>query len=65
MENKQNILVCLLIVVSQLIFAQRVVRGTVSDANGPLPGANVIEQGTSNGVSTDFDGYYEITISGE
>ncbi len=36
------------------------ISGTVSDANGPLPGANVIEKGTSNGVTTDFDGNYTI-----
>ena len=36
------------------------VSGTVSDANGPLPGANVIVKGTSNGVTTDFDGNYTI-----
>lgn len=49
--------------VSQVAFAQKVIRGNVSDANGPLPGANVIEQGTTNGVSTDFDGNYEITVA--
>ncbi|MGC6503203.1 MAG: SusC/RagA family TonB-linked outer membrane protein, partial [Flavobacteriaceae bacterium] len=48
---------------SQGAFAQKVIRGTISDANGPLPGANVIEQGTDNGVSTDFDGNYQITVS--
>jgi TonB-linked SusC/RagA family outer membrane protein len=36
------------------------VSGTISDANGPLPGANVILQGTTNGVVTDFDGNYTI-----
>lgn len=50
-------------VVSHVAFAQKVIRGNVSDANGPLPGANVIEQGTTNGVSTDFDGNYEITVA--
>jgi len=52
-----------LLVLSQGAFAQKVIRGTISDANGPLPGANVIEQGTDNGVSTDFDGNYQITVS--
>ncbi|MCF6222520.1 MAG: TonB-dependent receptor [Flavobacteriaceae bacterium] len=40
-------------------YAQNVT-GTVSDANGPLPGVNVIAQGTSNGVTTDFNGNYTI-----
>ena len=40
--------------------AQKTVTGTVSDADGPLPGAAVVVQGTSNGVTTDFDGNYSI-----
>ncbi len=38
------------------------VTGTVSDANGPLPGANILEKGTTNGTQTDFDGNYTITV---
>lgn len=34
--------------------------GKVSDASGPLPGANVVIKGTKRAVSTDFDGYYQI-----
>src|SRR5690606_10499833 len=33
------------------------VSGTVTDDTGmPLPGASIVEKGTSNGVQTDFDG---------
>lgn len=40
------------------------VTGLVSDANGaPLPGVNVVEKGTINGASTDFDGNYSISVS--
>ncbi|MBT7010065.1 MAG: hypothetical protein HN959_00680, partial [Flavobacteriaceae bacterium] len=40
------------------------ISGTVTDENGvPLPGATVLVQGTSNGVSTDFDGNYSINAS--
>lgn len=43
--------------------AQKTVTGSVVDENGlPLPGATVIEQGTSNGVSTDFDGNFSINV---
>ena len=39
-----------------IIFAQKTVSGTIL-ANGlPLPGVSVIEQGTVNGVTSDFDG---------
>jgi len=48
----------------QWSFAQQSVSGTVTDSEGvPLPGATVIVEGTSNGVSTDFDGVYSITAS--
>ena len=36
------------------------VSGTVSDANGPLPGASVLVKGTTNGTQTDFDGNYTL-----
>lgn len=40
------------------------VTGTISDTSGvPLPGVNVVEKGTNNGVSTDFDGNYSIEVS--
>lgn len=40
---------------------QTTISGTVVDNNGiPVPGANVIEKGTSNGTTTDFDGNYSI-----
>lgn len=39
------------------------VHGTVVDSNNePLPGVNVYEEGTQNGVSTDLDGHYSITV---
>ncbi|MFD1293332.1 SusC/RagA family TonB-linked outer membrane protein [Lutibacter holmesii] len=36
------------------------ISGTVSDANGPLPGASIVVKGTSNGTTTDFDGNYSL-----
>ncbi len=36
------------------------VTGTVSEPNGPLPGANVLVKGTTNGTTTDFDGKYTL-----
>jgi TonB-dependent starch-binding outer membrane protein SusC len=45
-------------------WAQKTVAGTVLDDGGlPLPGATVIEKGTSNGVSTDFDGNFSIEVA--
>ena len=44
-------------------FAQNIT-GNVTDENGvPHPGANVVIEGTTQGVSTDFDGNYTIAAS--
>ena len=45
-------------------FAQvQQVTGTVIDNQGmPIPGVSVIEQGTTNGVVTDFDGNFSIEV---
>lgn len=42
-----------------LVEAQEV-SGTVTDANGPLPGASIVVKGTTNGTQTDFDGNYTL-----
>jgi len=42
------------------IFYAQTVTGVVSDANGVLPGANVVIKGTTLGVATDFDGNYTL-----
>ncbi len=62
----------LLIAVGMLLcslttFAQFAVTGTViDDTDEPLLGVSVMEVGTSNGVSTDLDGNFSITVkSGE
>ncbi|MCX2679998.1 TonB-dependent receptor [Galbibacter sp. EGI 63066] len=34
------------------------------DVGGPLPGVSIIEKGTQNGVASDFDGNYTISVSG-
>ena len=52
-------------VFSNYAISQQTITGNVSDDNGPLPGANIIEKGTQNGVSTDFDGNYQITLEGD
>ena len=40
-----------------------IVSGKVSDANNAIPGANIIEKGTSNGTTSDFNGNFEISVS--
>tara|TARA_R110002051_G_scaffold119846_1_gene193117 strand:- start:208 stop:3543 length:3336 start_codon:yes stop_codon:yes gene_type:complete len=42
-----------------------IVSGVVLDQEGtPLPGANILEKGTTNGTQTDFDGNYSLTVKG-
>ena len=56
-------LLCLLS--SNQISAQTAtLEGVVKDASGlTLPGVNVLEKGTKNGVSTDFDGKYKLKLT--
>ena len=45
---------------------QTIVQGTVTDKDGnPLPGATVIESGTDNGTTSDFDGKFSLAVSDE
>lgn len=55
----------LMMLVAQVTFAQSVitVKGVVLDDLGePVMGANVIERGTTNGVTTDFDGNFTLQV---
>ena len=60
-----GLLTLILALVVQISFAQtKTVTGTVTDGSGvPLPGVNVIVEGTSTGTQTDFDGNYSISAA--
>ncbi|MEO1013546.1 MAG: carboxypeptidase-like regulatory domain-containing protein, partial [Bacteroidota bacterium] len=47
------------------VFGQeKAISGTVTDSDGlPLPGVNIVVEGTSNGTQTDFDGNYAISAN--
>ncbi|AUP80340.1 SusC/RagA family TonB-linked outer membrane protein [Flavivirga eckloniae] len=65
MKRKFSVRLTLFLVLAvQLVFAQkRTVSGKVSDESGlPLPGASILEKGTTNGTSTNFDGKYSINV---
>lgn len=49
------------------VAADHPVQGIVTDAaNGePLPGVNVVEQGTTTGTTTNDEGEYELTVSSD
>lgn len=48
-----------------LLLAQTKVKvwGQVTDANGPMVGASVIENGTTNGAITDLEGRYSLSVN--
>ncbi len=52
--------------VTDLSILQNSVTGKVTDQDGiALAGVNIVEKGTSNGTSTDFDGNYTITTGSD
>lgn len=60
MKNSVLTLVaCLIALVAEAQLSK--IEGKVSDASGPLPGANVLVKGTSRGTQTDFDGNFVIS----
>ncbi len=61
---RRNLLVILLLGVCAIGYAQqRQISGkVVDDAGEPVPGANVIVKGTTEGTTTDLDGNYRITV---
>jgi len=60
----KNFLALFLMLAALTATAQSVeVSGTVSDETGPLPGVNIVEKGTTNGTTTDFDGNYSISVA--
>ena len=51
---------------NSVIQQQFQVSGTITDVDGtPLPGANIVEKGTTNGVIADFDGTFSINVEDE
>ena len=62
---KRTIYLMILTLLTFGVYAQDVtVKGTVTSADDglPLPGVTVLQQGTTNGTITNFDGVYELTI---
>uniref|UniRef100_UPI003593B196 SusC/RagA family TonB-linked outer membrane protein n=1 Tax=Pricia sp. TaxID=2268138 RepID=UPI003593B196 len=62
MPLKTIFLILSFLTVHSLLYAQdnSTVTGTVSDSQGPLPGASVVIKGTTTGTQTDFDGNYTL-----
>jgi TonB-linked SusC/RagA family outer membrane protein len=63
----KQIIVCgVLLLIGNVVLAQRTISGVVSDSQGvPLPGVTVAVQNTNRGAVTDFDGFYEVSANPE
>ena len=61
MKNFKNLLLVALFFITASVLGQTKITGViVDDTNQPLPGASILEKGTKNGVSTDFDGNFTL-----
>ncbi|APZ45958.1 TonB-dependent receptor [Polaribacter reichenbachii] len=66
MRNFKNLLFVALLLVSATVLGQTKITGVIVDeTNQPLPGASVLEKGTTNGVSTDFDGNFTLNTKSD
>ncbi len=63
MKNIQKLVIVALMFFTASMIGQTRVEGTILDENGPLPGVNVIEKGTKNGTTTDFDGNFSLNVT--
>lgn len=63
--NKYLLMMLSLFFVLSVWAQQQTVTGTVTDAetDETVPGANVIEKGTTNGTTTDLDGNFSLSVS--
>ena len=61
----RKLLLLFIVMLSTATFAQNTLKGSVvdSETNIPLAGANVVENGTSNGTITDFDGNFTLSTA--
>ena len=60
-----SLLLCLLIHPAQAQERVTVTGRLIDSGQLPLIGASVIEQGTTNGVTTDAEGRYQISVNGD
>lgn len=61
MKSIKHLILGAIMCFSGALIAQTV-QGTVTSADGPLPGATVLIKGTTSGTSTDFDGNFSIEV---
>ncbi len=65
LRNLTVVILMMMASVSYTFAQQRTIKGTVSDANGPLIGVSVVQKGSAAGTATDLDGRFSLTVSEE
>lgn len=66
MKKINFLMLILLLGIGQFAIAQTTITGSVTDEqNIPLSGATILEAGTSNGTTADFDGNFSINLSSD
>ena len=66
MKNKifSFLLIAFVMLSASNVFGQGKLTGTITDDTGEtVPGVNIMEKGTTNGVITDLDGKFELNVS--
>lgn len=62
-KKKLGVLLMLLVLASSVVYAQRIVTGTVLDEyDVGLPGVSVLVKGTTTGTATDIDGKFSLNV---
>ena len=62
----KNLSLLFAMLIINIMFAQTSISGSVVDEqNNPLPGVNIVVQGSNFGTTADFDGNFTINISQE
>ncbi len=62
MKKLKEIFLLLVCLSGVSVFSQSKLTGVVSDESGPLPSADVYVNGTSKGMTTDFDGNFTLEV---
>jgi TonB-linked SusC/RagA family outer membrane protein len=66
--GKVVLILLLLLFINNGVYAQtdKSIKGKITDISGtPLPGASIVEKGTTNGTTSDFDGNFSIKLKSE
>ncbi|QXP73640.1 TonB-dependent receptor [Tenacibaculum sp. AHE15PA] len=63
MRKKTLLFIVFMFASVHFLSAQIQIKGTIKDtSNAPLPGANILEKGTTNGGSSDLDGKFSLSV---